>query len=118
MNKAELIAVVARAARTTNRDAETLLDSFRDVVQASVRLATCAYPGLGKFSRSARKARIGRQPSYRRGREGKGVEGAAGSAAAAEFKRVLVNARDACALAFHARGTARRRRARSARGCR
>ena len=56
MNKAELIAAVAGAAGTTNKDAEGVLNSFRDLVQAAVRKGDdVAYPGLGKFSQAARK---------------------------------------------------------------
>ncbi len=63
MTKAELVALVATQAGTTNADAERVLDGFRDVVQAKVRNGEdVAYPGLGKFSRTARKARIGRNP--------------------------------------------------------
>src|SRR5688572_29191101 len=89
VNKNELIGIVARTAGTTNRDAETLLDAFRDVVQASVRSGDdVAYPGLGKFSRASRKARMGRNP-----RTGEAVKIKASKAprfaAAAEFKRVV-----------------------------
>lgn len=63
MTKAELVALVATQAGTTNADAERVLDGFRDVVQAKVcNGEDVAYPGLGKFSRTARKARIGRNP--------------------------------------------------------
>ena len=63
MTKAELVALVATQAGTTNADAERVLDGFRDVIQAKVKNGEdVAYPGLGKFSRTARKARIGRNP--------------------------------------------------------
>lgn len=63
MTKAELVALVATQAGTTNADAERVLDGFRDVIQAKVKNGEdVAYPGLGKFSRAARKARIGRNP--------------------------------------------------------
>lgn len=63
MTKAELVALVAAVAGTTSAQAETVLDGFRDVVQASVAKGTdVSYPGLGKFSRAARKARTARNP--------------------------------------------------------
>ena len=63
MTKAELVALVAAQAGTSNSDAERVLDGFRDVIQAKVRNGEdVAYPGLGKFSRAQRKARIGRNP--------------------------------------------------------
>lgn len=63
MNKAELVALVAAQAGTSNADAERVLDGFRDVVQATVRKGDdLSYPGLGKFSRVSRKARKGRNP--------------------------------------------------------
>ncbi len=63
MTKAELVSLVATQAGTTNADAERVLDGFRDVIQSKVRNGEdVAYPGLGKFSRTARKARMGRNP--------------------------------------------------------
>jgi DNA-binding protein HU-beta len=63
MNKAELVAQVAAQAGTSNADVERVLNSFRDVVQTKVKAGEdVAYPGLGKFSRVARKARTGRNP--------------------------------------------------------
>lgn len=63
MTKSELIALVASVSGTTAKDAESVLDSFRDVVQAKVKVAEdVSYPGLGKFSRTERKARIARNP--------------------------------------------------------
>ena len=65
MNKADLVAQVAANAGegTSNAQAERVLDAFRDVVQASVKKGEdVSYPGLGKFSRAARKARTGRNP--------------------------------------------------------
>ena len=63
MTKGELVALVAAQAGTANSDAERVLDAFRDVVQAKVKAGDdVAYPGLGKFSRVARKARMGRTP--------------------------------------------------------
>ncbi|MSQ30244.1 MAG: HU family DNA-binding protein [Dehalococcoidia bacterium] len=63
MIKAELIALVGAQAGTSNADTKRVLDGFRDVIQAKVRNGEdVAYPGLGKFSRAQRKARIGRNP--------------------------------------------------------
>ena len=48
---------------STAADTERVLDSFRDVVQSTVNAGgDVAYPGLGKFSRVDRKARVGRNP--------------------------------------------------------
>jgi DNA-binding protein HU-beta len=48
---------------STAADAERVLDGFRDVVQATVNSGgEVSYPGLGKFSRVSRKARMGRNP--------------------------------------------------------
>ena len=89
MNKTELIAAVAMAAGTSNRDAEGVLNCFRDIVQASVYGGDdVSYPGLGKFSRAQRKARTARNP-----RTGATLQVPASRvprfAAAAEFKRVV-----------------------------
>ena len=63
MTKAELVAMVAAQAGLSNAEAERALDGFRDVIQVRVRNGDdVAYPGLGKFSRAQRKARIGRNP--------------------------------------------------------
>ncbi len=63
MTKGELVALVAAQAGTGNGDTEKVLDAFRDVIQAKVKAGDdVAYPGLGKFSRVARKARMGRNP--------------------------------------------------------
>lgn len=63
MTKGELVALVAAQAGTGSGDAEKVMDAFRDVVQAKLKAGEdIAYPGLGKFSRVARKARMGRNP--------------------------------------------------------
>lgn len=63
MTKAELISLVAEASGTTAKDVESVLDSFRDIVQEHVRSGEeVSYPGLGKFSRTERKARVARNP--------------------------------------------------------
>lgn len=63
VTKAELVAQVAKNSGVTSKDAEVVLNGFRDVVQASVKAGKdISYPGLGKFSRVARKARMARNP--------------------------------------------------------
>ena len=63
MTKAELVEIVAATSGASAKDTERVLDGFRDVVQASVRKGDdVAYPGLGKFSQVARKARTARNP--------------------------------------------------------
>lgn len=68
MRKADLVALVGATADTaganvSKADVEKVLDSFRDVVQATLRKGDdVSYPGLGKFSRVARKARQARNP--------------------------------------------------------
>ena len=89
MNKTDLIAMVAKNAGTSNRNAKAVLDSFRDVVQSSVRGGEdVSYPGLGKFARAARKARTARNP-----RTGEMVQVKASNvprfSASAEFKRIV-----------------------------
>lgn len=89
MNKSELISAVAMAAGTTNKDAEAVLSTFRDLVQAAVKKGDdVAYPGLGKFSQAQRKARMARNPQT-----GAAVKVPASKApkftAAAELKRVV-----------------------------
>lgn len=92
MNKSDVIAIVAKNAGTTNRDAEAVLDAFRDVVQANVKAGTdVSYPGLGKFARADRKARVARNP-----RTGEEVKVKATKvprfSASAELKRVVSGA--------------------------
>ena len=63
MTKSELVALVAAQAGLSRPDTERALDSLRDVIQVKVRGGDAiGYPGLGKFSRVQRKARIGRNP--------------------------------------------------------
>ena len=63
MNKGELVALVAATSGTSASDAEKVLNGFRDVVQAKVKSGEeITYPGLGKWSRVARKARTARNP--------------------------------------------------------
>lgn len=63
MNKAELIAKVAEMSGATQVDTEKVLDGFRDVITSSVTMGDeVSYPGLGKFSRVSREARMARNP--------------------------------------------------------
>ena len=65
MLKSDLVAQVGANSGTSvsKADVEKILDSFRDVVQATVKKGEdVSYPGLGKFSRVQRKARQARNP--------------------------------------------------------
>lgn len=91
MRKADLIALVGANAGTSRADTEKVLDSFRDVVQATVKKGEdVTYPGLGKFSRVARKARQARNP-----RTGEAIKVAASKApkftASATLRHVVNN---------------------------
>lgn len=61
MNKAELIAAVAKAAKLTKKDAtaavETMLDTIRKNTKKGVQLV-----GFGSFNVAKRKGRTGRNP--------------------------------------------------------
>ena len=63
MNKSDLIEKVASASGATRAEAERVLDGFRDVIAVSVTAGDeIAYPGLGKFTRVSRDARMARNP--------------------------------------------------------
>ena len=63
MTKADLVARIANEAGITKRAAERALTCFTDSVQECVRKGErIALPGLGSFSTSKRKARVGRNP--------------------------------------------------------
>ena len=67
MNKAELISKVAETVpeteKVSQKQIEAVLDGFRDVVTSSVTMGDeVSYPGLGKFSRVSREARMARNP--------------------------------------------------------
>lgn len=63
MNKAELIDKIADGAGLSKADADKALKVFIDTVVAAVaRDDSVALPGFGKFSRTDRKAREGRNP--------------------------------------------------------
>jgi len=63
VNKAELIDKIADGAGLSKADADKALKVFIDTVVAAVaRDDAVALPGFGKFSRTDRKAREGRNP--------------------------------------------------------
>ena len=63
MNKAELIDKIAEGAGLSKADADKALKAFIDTVVGAVsRDDSVALPGFGKFSRTDRKAREGRNP--------------------------------------------------------
>ncbi len=64
VTKAELVDLVHQHSGVGSKaDAEKVLDALRDVVQAKLAKGEdVSYPGLGKFSRVARKARTARNP--------------------------------------------------------
>ena len=87
MNKAELIDKIADGAGLSKADADKALTAFVEAVRSAVaRDDAVALPGLGKFSRTDRKAREGRNP-----RTGEPVHIPASKAVkfsvAAEFKK-------------------------------
>jgi DNA-binding protein HU-beta len=63
VNKAELIDKIAEGAGLSKADADSALKAFIETVIAAVKTDDpVAIPGFGKFSRSERKAREGRNP--------------------------------------------------------
>jgi len=63
MNKAQLIEAVAKAAKVTKVDAEQVLNSALDTIKKSVKKGEdVTLIGFGTFTKSKRKARIGRNP--------------------------------------------------------
>lgn len=63
MNKAELIEKVASASGVAKSDAEKVVNSFIETVQGAVAVDDkVTLPGFGAWSRSQRKARVGRNP--------------------------------------------------------
>ena len=87
MNKAELIDKIADGAGLSKADADKALTAFIESVRTAVASDdTVTLPGFGKFSRSDRKAREGRNP-----RTGEPVHIPASKAVkfsvAAEFKK-------------------------------
>ena len=63
MNRAELIAAMAKKADLTQKDAEKALKAFTDVVSAELKKGgKIALVGFGTFEVSERAAREGRNP--------------------------------------------------------
>ena len=63
MNKSELVDSIASGAELSKRDAEAALNSMLDVVQGAVAKGDkVTLPGFGSWSRTDRKARMGRNP--------------------------------------------------------
>ncbi len=63
MNKAELIEAIAKSAKVTKVDAENMLNSTLDTIKKSVKKGEdVTLIGFGTFTKSKRKARMGRNP--------------------------------------------------------
>lgn len=63
MNKAQLIETVAKNANMTKVDAEMALNTILDTVKKSVKKGDdVTLIGFGTFTKSKRKARMGRNP--------------------------------------------------------
>ena len=63
MNKAELIEAIAKNSDVTKVDAESVLNSAIDAIKKSVKKGEdVTLIGFGTFTKSKRKARMGRNP--------------------------------------------------------
>ena len=63
MNKSELVDSIAASAELSKRDADAALNAMLDVVQGAVAKGDkVTLPGFGSWSRTDRKARMGRNP--------------------------------------------------------
>lgn len=63
LNKAQLIEKMSKEMNTTKADAERFLDCFVDTVQKHVKRGhDIKLVGFGTFTKSKRKARMGRNP--------------------------------------------------------
>lgn len=63
MNKAQLIETIATAANLTKVDAETCLNATLEAIKKSVKKGEdVTLIGFGTFTKSKRKARMGRNP--------------------------------------------------------
>ena len=63
MNKAQLIELVAKAANVTKVDAENVMNAAIDSIKKSVKKGDdVTLIGFGTFTKSKRKARMGRNP--------------------------------------------------------
>jgi DNA-binding protein HU-beta len=63
VNKSELVDKVASASDLSNAQAQKVVDAFIDTVQSAVAQGDkVTLPGFGAWSRTERKARMGRNP--------------------------------------------------------
>ena len=63
MNKAQLIETIAHASKMTKVDCESVLNSCLETIKKSVKKGDdVTLIGFGTFTKSKRKARIGRNP--------------------------------------------------------
>ena len=63
MNKAELIEAVAKNCNVTKVDAESMLNTTLDTIKKTVKKGDdVTLIGFGTFTKSKRKARLGRNP--------------------------------------------------------
>jgi DNA-binding protein HU-beta len=63
MNKAELIESLAKATKLTKTDCENVINSCLDTIKKSVKKGDdVTLIGFGTFTKSKRKARMGRNP--------------------------------------------------------
>lgn len=63
MNKAQLVELVAEKTKTTKSQSELILDATLEAIQEALKEGDeVKLVGFGTFSRSSRKARLGRNP--------------------------------------------------------
>ncbi|MBL7714814.1 MAG: HU family DNA-binding protein [Bdellovibrionales bacterium] len=63
MNKSQLIDAIAKSTKLTKVDAESVINAMLDTVKKSVKKGEdVTLIGFGTFTKSKRKARIGRNP--------------------------------------------------------
>ena len=63
MSKSDVLSAVAGSAGCTKADAEAVIEAFFGCVESAAKAGDAvAWPGVGKFSRSDRAARQGRNP--------------------------------------------------------
>jgi DNA-binding protein HU-beta len=63
MSKSDVLSAVAGSAGCTKADAEAIIEAFFGCVEGAAKAGDAvAWPGVGKFSRSDRAARMGRNP--------------------------------------------------------
>ena len=63
MNKAQLIEAVAKATKITKVDSELVINAAIDILKRSVKKGdNVTLIGFGTFTRTRRKARVGRNP--------------------------------------------------------